>query len=170
MSKSLLKTNNISAVHPDSNTKWFVLHTKPRHEFKVNERLSLMGLKTYCPTVVKVSQWSDRKKKINTPAIPSILFVQIDEGNRNIVFDCPGVVRYMFFDKKIVSVPQKEIDTLRAHLEGKNCLNVNTSKINVGDPMSLEKFNNESGEIIKVSANRIWVQLLSLNMIITLDI
>ena len=150
--------------------KWFVIYTKPRHELKVNDRLNSMGIKSYCPTVVKVSQWSDRKKKIKTPALPSILFVNIQEANRNLVFDCPGVVRYMFFDKKIVSVPQKEIDTLKSHLEGKNCVSVNTSLTNVGDSISLEQFNNESGEIIKVSSSRIWVKLSSLNMIIILDI
>ncbi|MBL6873569.1 MAG: UpxY family transcription antiterminator [Flavobacteriales bacterium] len=150
--------------------KWFVIYTKPRHELKVNDRLNSMGIKSYCPTVVKVSQWSDRKKKIKTPALPSILFVNIQEANRNLVFDCPGVVRYMFFDKKIVSVPQKEIDTIKSHLEGKNCVSVNTSLTNVGDSISLEQFNNESGEIIKVSSNRIWVKLSSLNMIIILDI
>ena len=150
--------------------KWFVIYTKPRHELKVNDRLNSMGIKSYCPTVVKVSQWSDRKKKIITPAISSLLFVHIQEANRNLVFDCPGVVRYMFFDKKIVSVPQKEIDTLKSHLEGKNCVSVNTSLTNVGDSISLEQFNNESGEIIKVSSNRIWVKLSSLNMIIILDI
>ena len=150
--------------------KWFVIYTKPRHELKVNDRLNSMGIKSYCPTVVKVSQWSDRKKKIKTPALPSILFVNIQEANRNLVFDCLGVVRYMFFDKKIVRVPQKEIDTLKSHLEGKYCVSVNTSLTNVGDSISLEQFNNESGEIIKVSSNRIWVKLSSLNMIIILDI
>ena len=170
MSQSRLKSKNVPIDNSESNTNWFVLHTKPRHELKVNDCLNKMGLKSYCPTVVKISQWSDRKKKIITPAISSLLFVNINESDRNLVFDCPGVLRYMFFDKKIVSVPQKEIDVLKSHLEGKNCLNVSTSQINVGDSLSLERFNNESGEIIKVSSNRIWVKLSSLNMIISLDI
>jgi transcription antitermination factor NusG len=159
----------LASIDPDL-FKWFVIYTKPRHELKVNDRLNSMGIKSYCPTVIKVSQWSDRKKKIKTPALPSIIFVNIKEANRNLVFDCSGVVRYMFFDKKIVCVPQNEIDTLKSHLEGKNCINVNTSLTNVGDSISLEQFNNESGEIIKVSSNRIWVKLSSLNMVITLDI
>ena len=153
-----------------SKKDWFVLRTKARQELKVLERLSQLGIEAYVPTKIIVKNWSDRKKKIKTPALPSILFVHIQEANRNQVFDCPGVVRYMLFDKKIVCVPQKEIDTLKSHLEGKNCINVNTSLTNVGDSISLEQFNNESGEIIKVSSNRIWVKLSSLNMIITLDI
>jgi transcription antitermination factor NusG len=170
MHQNLLKSSQIPKGCSDSLAKWFVLYTKPRHELKVNERLHSMNIKSYCPTVIKVSQWSDRKKKIKTPALPSLLFVNMKESERNLVFDCPGVVRYMFFDKKIVSVPQQEIDILKSHLEGKNCLNINTSNIEVGDSISLEQFNNESGEIIKVSSNRIWVNLSSLNMIITLDI
>jgi hypothetical protein len=38
------------------------LHTKPRAEKKVAQQLSDMGVTAYCPTVSKVSQWSDRKK------------------------------------------------------------------------------------------------------------
>ena len=97
----------LASIDPDL-FKWFVIYTKPRHELKVNDRLNSMGIISYCPTVIKVSQWSDRKKKIKTPALPSIIFVNIKEANRNLVFDCPGVVRYMFFDKKIVCVPQNE--------------------------------------------------------------
>ncbi len=170
MSQNLLKSPLISKDYSDLHANWYVIYTKPRHELKVNERLNSMGIKSYCPTIIKISQWSDRKKKITTPALPSILFVHISESNRNIVFDCPGVVRYMFFDKKIVSVPQKEIDILKNHLEGKNCLNVSSSQVNVGNTLKLERFNNESGEIVKVSSKRIWVKLTSLNMIITLDI
>jgi len=165
-----LKSNSLSQGSSQADTKWFVLYTKPRHELKVHERLQMMGLQSYCPTVVKVSQWSDRKKKINTPAIPSMLFVHLNENSRKLVFDCPGVVRYMFFNKKIVSVPQEEIDALKAHLEGKNCLNISTSQLHIGDTLALERFNNEPGEIIKISSHRIWVKLSSLNLIISLDI
>ena len=46
---------------------WNVLHTKPRAEKKVTESLKNIGVDVYCPTVIEVRQWSDRKKKISKP-------------------------------------------------------------------------------------------------------
>jgi len=47
--------------------------------------------------VTQIKQWSDRKKKTETPLIPSYVFVNIEEKNRNDVFEVPGVVRYLFW-------------------------------------------------------------------------
>ena len=43
--------------------KWFVVYTKPQHELKVSQELTAMGIKSYCPTITLVKQYSDRKKK-----------------------------------------------------------------------------------------------------------
>ena len=153
-----------------SKPNWYVVYTKPRHEFKVNERLILMGLTTFCPTIVKVSQWSDRKKKIKKPALPSMILVNLNEKDRNVVFDCPGVVRYMFYDKKIVTVSQNEVDVLKNHLEGKNCLNSSISSLNIGDHLNIEQLQNRVGEIVKVTSSRVWVKIQSLNIKVRLDI
>jgi transcriptional antiterminator RfaH len=153
-----------------SKPNWYVVYTKPRHEFKVNERLTLMGLITYCPSISKVSQWSDRKKKIKTPALPSMILVYLKEKERDVVFDCPGVVRYMFSNKKIVIVPQNEVEILKNHLEGKNCLNSSISSLNIGDKLNIEQFQNRVGEIVKVTSSKIWVRIRSLNIKVRLDI
>ena len=162
--------NNSSLSIKSDITNWYVIYTKPRHEFKVNERLILMGLTTFCPTIVKVSQWSDRKKKIKKPALPSMILVNLNEKDRNVVFDCPGVVRYMFYDKKIVTVSQNEVDVLKNHLEGKNCLNSSISSLNIGDHLNIEQLQNRVGEIVKVTSSRVWVKIQSLNIKVRLDI
>ena len=95
-----LHTSKSELFSTTSKPNWYVVYTKPRHEFKVNERLTIMGLSTYCPSITKVSQWSDRKKKIKTPALPSMILVNIKENERDMVFDCSGVVRYMFSIKR----------------------------------------------------------------------
>ena len=153
-----------------SKPNWYVVYTKPRHEFKVNERLTLMGLITYCPSISKVSQWSDRKKKIKTPVLPSMILVYLKEKERDVVFDCPGVVRYMFYNKKIVIVPQNDVNILKNHLEGKNCLNSSISSLNIGDHLNIEQLQNRVGEIVKVTSSKIWVRIRSLNIKVRLDI
>ena len=76
---------------------WHVIYTKSRAEKKVEERLNNFGIEAYCPVKQEVKQWSDRKKKILVPILPSMVLVNIDEKERNNVFDIPGVVRYMFW-------------------------------------------------------------------------
>jgi transcription antitermination factor NusG len=165
-----LHTSKSELFSTTSKPNWYVVYTKPRHEFKVNERLTIMGLSTYCPSITKVSQWSDRKKKIKTPALPSMILVNIKENERDMVFDCPGVVRYMFSNKKIVIVPQNEVEILKNHLEGRNCLNSSVSSLNIGDKLNIEQFQNRVGEIVKVTSNRVWVRIRSLNIKVRLDI
>ena len=53
--------------------KWFVVYTKPRTELKVSQRLSVLGIENYTPTRMEVRQWSDRKKKIVVPLLPSMV-------------------------------------------------------------------------------------------------
>jgi transcription antitermination factor NusG len=153
-----------------ADTHWYVVYTKPRNELKVYERLSLMGINAYCPTIVKISQWSDRKKKLIQPALPSMVFVKLKDNERNKVFDCPNVSRYMFYNKKIVTVSQKELDILKNHLEGKSCINTSITNLSIGDHIKVEQFQNRTGKIVNVTNNKLWVKIQSLNIKVQLDI
>ncbi|SVD73702.1 uncharacterized protein METZ01_LOCUS426556, partial [marine metagenome] len=59
-----------------NNKKWFVLYTKPKHELKVKENLSSIGIESSCPTIVSDRIWSDRIKKVKEVIIKSIVFVK----------------------------------------------------------------------------------------------
>ena len=76
---------------------WYVIHTKPRGEKKAEEQLLSLGINAYCPTRNETRLWSDRKKRIQVPVLPSMILVNIDEKDINRVFECSGVVRYMFW-------------------------------------------------------------------------
>ena len=89
--------------------KWFVIYTKPRTELKVSQRLSVLGIENYTPTRIEVRQWSDRKKKILVPLLPSMVLVSIDEKEVNKVFKVAEVVRYLFEKGKRAEVPNKEV-------------------------------------------------------------
>ena len=67
--------------------KWFVLCTKPRNELKVSGRLSRLGIEAYTPTRIEVRQWSDRKRKVIIPLLPSMVLVFLLEKETNIVKD-----------------------------------------------------------------------------------
>ena len=73
--------------------KWLVLHTKPRQELKVAQRINELGVKAYCPSYKELKQYSDRKKKVEMPLLPSYVLVYISEKDRPIIFNISGVLR-----------------------------------------------------------------------------
>jgi transcriptional antiterminator RfaH len=97
--------------------KWFVLCTKPRNELKVTERLSNLGVEVYTPTKIEIRQWSDRKKKITVPLLPSMVLVQVLEKEVDRVFEIPGVLRFLFEHGKRASVSNEEVLAMRSYVE-----------------------------------------------------
>ena len=150
---------------------WHVIHTKPKNEKKVEKQLLSLGINAYCPTRNEIRLWSDRKKRIEVPLLPSMVLVNIDEKDINRVFECPGVSRYMFWLGKRAVVRQSEVDTLKKYLIGDyNLINSKFSKIKVGDNFSLSHFNNEIGIVNRISNNNIWIYLKSIGYSIKLKL
>ncbi|MBT6376913.1 MAG: hypothetical protein HOJ72_01585, partial [Flavobacterium sp.] len=71
----------------NNSKNWFVIYTKPRTEIKVSQRLSVLGIENYTPTKIEMRQWSDRKKKIAVPLLPSMVLVSIHEKEVNKLFE-----------------------------------------------------------------------------------
>ena len=149
---------------------WFVIHTKPRFEKKVEEGLLSLGIEVYCPTRKEIRIWSDRKKRVDVPVLPSMVLVKLDEKNINDVFNINGVIRYMFWLGKRAIVRQKEVDVLKNYLYGNTIINQEIIKFNPGDRINVEGFNNEDGVVEKVSNNSAWVFLENLGYTIKLNL
>lgn len=142
---------------------WYVLHTRPRSEKKAEKQLLSMGINAYCPTRTVYRLWSDRKKKIDVPVLPSMVLVKIDKKDFNRVFESSAVVRYMFWLGKKAIVRKSEVDILKRYLKnGQEFIKNNSSEINVGDNFNLSFFNHESGIVNKISNNNIWIYLKSI--------
>ena len=149
---------------------WNVIYTKSRSEKKVEERLKNIGIEAYCPVRTEVKFWSDRKKSILVPVLPSMVLVKIEKNKRNQVFDIPGVVRYMFWLKKHAVVRDSEVDSLKLLLESNKIIEQNVASYNVGDEIKISSFEDQLGIIKKISKNQIWVVLKQLGYVIKLKI
>ncbi len=150
---------------------WYVLHTKPRTEKRVEEKLLSLGINAYCPTRSEIRFWSDRKKRIQVPVLPSMVLVNIDDKDINTVFESTGVVRYMFWLGKRAIVRQSEIDILKKYLDGSyNLTDSKLSDLNIGDDFSLSSFNNEKGIVNRISNNNIWIYLKSIGYSVKLNL
>ena len=84
----------------DQAKQWYVLYCKPNTEKSTTQKLKEKGFDVYCPTQTQIRQWSDRKKKIEKPVLPSMLLVYIKDKDRPQAFTIPSVQRYLFFAKE----------------------------------------------------------------------
>ena len=50
---------------------WYALYTRPRNEKKAAELLVEKEFEVYLPLIQKVSQWKDRRKKVDMPLFNS---------------------------------------------------------------------------------------------------
>ena len=132
-------------------TKWFVLFTKPRHELKVLERLISFGVDAYTPTKIVTRQWSDRKKKITIPLLPSMVLVNLENKDPNIVFNIPGVVRYLFEYGKRAVVSNTEVVAMQCYQN--NTLQIDKNELKIGDIVKVPLLEQEAILLSKKGKN-----------------
>lgn len=142
---------------------WFVLVTKPRNEKKVESKLNEIGIEAYCPVRTELRQWSDRKMKVKTPLLPSMLLVKIPNNLRNIVFDVPNVRRYMFWQGQPAMVREDEVSVLRK-VADQEFSSVTLQKFTPGTKIDLKPFgiSDSIGTVKYTSGNQCCVIIDSL--------
>lgn len=149
--------------------KWFILYTKPNQEIKVADQLKEMNINCFCPTVTVIKNYSDRKKKILKPLLPSYVFVNIEEAKRNDVFLAFGIVRYMFWLGKPAIVRESEIELIKQYLNG-IYQSVSLTNFTRGQLYKISEglFSGKIGKVVETKKNKIKLELQSLGVIVTL--
>lgn len=147
---------------------WYVVYTKPKWEKKVAEKLNQIGIECYCPLITQIKQWTDRKKKIEVPLFNSYVFVQLQDIDRNSVFQIAGVVRYLFWLGKPAIVRDEEIDIIKNSLAASNVSDISVTTIQVGDRIKLESgaFSNQDAIVQEVSNTHYILVLESLGCVL----
>jgi len=148
---------------------WFAIYTRPKNEKKVAEQLFKLGIDVYCPMVTQMKQWSDRKKKVESPLISSYVFVNLDEKDRNTVFEVHGIVRYLYWLGKPAVVQDHEIALLKDSLKG-ILSSVEVQGLQPGDSLIISKgpFQGKEGVVSQVEKNKIRLVLKELGVLITI--
>lgn len=133
----------------------------------MEKKLSDLGIVAYCPTVSKVSQWSDRKKTIQKPALPSMILVKDTSYSDTQLFSLPGVVGFMSQKGKRAKVSQKEVDVLASFLAGK--YTVKKSSIEIGDYIEVPVLKKQ-GRVEKIKGTSCWVQLANTGLSVSFSL
>ena len=145
------------------------MYTRPQQELKVASQLSAMGITNYCPTITLLKQYSDRKKKVTKPLLSSYVMVELEQNERNKVFACSGILRYLFFLGKPAVVPAFEINLMQDHLNGVyNDIKVTTLSVGDSHTISQGPFSGVLGKVVQSDNTKVKLELASLGMSITL--
>lgn len=122
---------------------WYAIYTSPRAEKKIHDRLIANGIEVYLPLQRQLRQWSDRKKWVEAPLIPSYLFVNIADAQCLAVLQVPGVVRFVTLEGKPARVKLAELDWIRRLLQANVEIEVSSAPFLPGDLVEVQ-----SGQLI----------------------
>ena len=100
-----------------SGYQWYAIYTRSRSEKAVNTELSLTGIESYLPLKKTIRIWSDRKKMVEVPLFNSYVFVKVSEKEYMKVLQTFGVTRYITFEGLAVSIPEQQINAVKAYLD-----------------------------------------------------
>ncbi|ESP63057.1 Transcriptional activator RfaH [Smithella sp. ME-1] len=97
---------------------WYVVHTRSRHEYKVNTRLIQKNLTTFLPEIESWSKQKDRRKKILLPLFPGYVFTEVnvlDNETKLSILKTAGVVSILGKKENSEAIPvsDKKIDAIR---------------------------------------------------------
>jgi transcription antitermination factor NusG len=160
-------------VRKTTEPQWYAIYTNPRAEKQVHKRLLESGIESFLPLQKTLRQWSDRKKLIEKPLISSYVFVRIGSRSFPVVFKTPGVVKFITFGGKPVSIPQRQIDNLKLLINSDAEIEVTTESFERGDSVEVVSGSMEglTGELISIgSQKRVIVRIDRLDQNIVLKI
>lgn len=147
---------------------WYVLYVKPRQEKQVARTLDGLGVEVFCPMITEIRQWSDRKKKIDSPLFKSYVFVRLPEKERHIVFDVPGIVRYLFWLGSPAIVRDEEIQVIKKWLQDDRVDSLEISRLVPGAEITIKKgpFKNREAVVKEVDNKRLRLVLKQLGVVV----
>jgi transcriptional antiterminator RfaH len=149
---------------------WYVLHTKPRNEKKVAKLLEKIEVKVYCPVQDQIRQWSDRKKKVAEPVFRSYLFVWLQDYKADSleVLTTPGVINFLWWNKKPGIVRDEEILAIQHFLENYKNAEIETV-FEVGEKVIISEgpLKDMEGTVLKLKGNKAYLNIRSLGLAMT---
>jgi transcription antitermination factor NusG len=92
---------------------WIAAYTRSRHELVVASQFQQKGLDALLPTYRRLSRWSDRIRRTDTPLFPGYVFVRIGEGDHLRVLQTGGVMSIVCRSGKPVPLSDADVDKLR---------------------------------------------------------
>jgi len=147
--------------------RWFVAHTKSRCEMKANDFFKKNGVESYVPVFEEKRQWSDRTKKIITPAISGYVFFRLEKADYSFINLNPFLRNVVRCFGQAVEIRESEIQTM------KDCLKHYTEDLSfsAGDTVKILSgvLKNKNGLVDDVENNFLILLINSIKVKLSLD-
>ena len=122
MATSVLTWQSVDSypVLTSEDQNWYALHTRPKHERLVVQRLQDRGVETFLPLVTEIRRWSDRKKKLELPLFGCYVFAKFvpKRAERLNVLRVSGVLQLVGSQGEGTPIPNEQIQTVRTLVDG----------------------------------------------------
>lgn len=143
---------------------WFVVYTRSKWEKKVVDLLTKKGIENFCPLVMVVKQWADRKKKVEEPLFNSYVFVHASESEHLPIQQTEGIINFVYWLGKPAIVKDNEIEAIRNYLNNSYTLSIEKIQVNVNDIVRITSgpLLQKEGNVLEVQKRSIKIQLPSL--------
>lgn len=154
-------------------TAWYVFYTVSRHEKKAAENLEKNGFKVFLPLITEIKQWSDRKKKIQSPLFRGYLFVRAVPSQIQTICGFPGIVNAVKNFGKYAQVDKEEIETIQLLIKSGIYAEAIPGNIAKGDLVMVSEgpLKGMSGKCIQESSQHyFFVEVPSVNHLIRIKI
>ncbi|HEX3094611.1 MAG TPA: UpxY family transcription antiterminator [Candidatus Angelobacter sp.] len=93
--------------------RWFAAYVRSRHESRVAQRLTAIGVEHFLPQYKAERKWSDRSVQLMLPLFPGYIFVRTQIEKRLAVLETPGVI-YLVGAREPEPLEDEEIEQLKA--------------------------------------------------------
>lgn len=113
----MIDNNRKNPLYKGAEKCWFALYTKPRSEFKAADQLTEIGVDFYLPTITKVKQWSDRKKKVKEPVLSGYILIFATEIERIASLEQFSIVRCVTEKGKPAKIPEWQVENFKRMLD-----------------------------------------------------
>ena len=154
--------------------KWYAIYTKANNEKKVFDRLKEDNIECYLPLKKTLRQWSDRKKWVDVPLFRCYVFVKVSYIEYFRALRIPGVVYYVSFGGEPQSIPDNQIDYIKAIVQQtEKEIEVNYKNIRKGSECEVlvGPLKGIKGEVVRISGqSRLLIRLASMGVSLHVNI
>ena len=120
--------------------RWIAVLVQMNCEKKTATQLGKAGYETYIPIQQEIHQWSDRRKKITRVVIPMVVFVRVDEIERNLVRDLSFIYKLITYpgQSQPAIIPDSQISQLQFMVDNsKDQIVFKESSLCIGDTIQV---------------------------------
>lgn len=119
---------------------WIAVLVQMNCERKSAEKLSKLGIECYVPVQEEIHRWTDRKKKIYRILIPMVVFIRVDDKEKNIVRNLAFIQKIITYpgQKTPAIIPDSQISQLRYMIDySKEKVIIKDSSLRIGDKVKV---------------------------------